>query len=41
MTDPRDVYTAPTAPVAISSVEGAELNTGDIGQDLGLSASFR
>lgn len=41
MTDPREVHTPPTAPVPVSSVEGAELNTGDIGQDLGLSASFR
>ena len=41
MTDPREAYTAPTAPVTISSVEGAALTAGGIGDDLGLSASFR
>ena len=41
MTDPREAYTPPTAPVPISTVDRAELNTGDIGQDLGVSASFR
>ena len=37
----REPYTPPTAPVPISSVDGAELTAGGIGDDLGLSASFR